>query len=34
MSATRFLEELEAGHGVDWRADPREFVAERAAVPA
>ncbi|MFM7582790.1 MAG: thioredoxin-disulfide reductase [Caldilinea sp.] len=34
MSATRFLEELEAGHGVDWHADPREFVAERAAVPA
>ncbi len=34
MSVTRFLEELETGHSVDWRADPREFDAPRAAVLA
>ena len=34
MSATRFLEELEAGHAIDWRADPREFATSRAAVLA
>ena len=34
MSATRFLEELEAGHAIDLRTDPREFMAPRAAVMA
>lgn len=34
MSATRFLEELEAGHAIDWRADPREFASPRVAVLA
>ena len=34
MSATRFLEELEAGHAIDWRADPREFETPRTAVLA
>ncbi|MCS6825180.1 MAG: thioredoxin-disulfide reductase [Caldilinea sp.] len=34
MSATRFLEELEAGHAIDLRTDPREFMTLRAAVMA
>jgi thioredoxin reductase (NADPH) len=34
MSATRFLEELEAGHALHLREDPREFATPRAAVPA
>ncbi|WP_298980674.1 thioredoxin-disulfide reductase [Caldilinea sp.] len=34
MSATRFLEELEAGHAIDLRTDPREFMTPRAAVMA
>jgi thioredoxin reductase (NADPH) len=34
MSATRFLEELEAGHAIDWRADPREVESPRSAVLA
>ncbi len=34
MSATRFLEELEAGHAIDLRIDPREFMTPRAAAMA
>lgn len=34
ISATRFLEELEAGHAVDLRADPREFVTPRTPATA
>ncbi|GIK74269.1 MAG: thioredoxin reductase [Chloroflexota bacterium] len=34
MSATRFLEDLEAGHAIDLRVDPREFTAPRVAVLA
>ena len=34
MSTTRFLEDLHAGHQVEWSADPREFAAPRAAVAA
>ncbi|MCB0055569.1 MAG: thioredoxin-disulfide reductase [Caldilineaceae bacterium] len=34
MATTRFLEDLHAGHQVDWSADPREFAAPRAAVAA
>ena len=34
MSTTRFLEDLHAGHQVDWSADPREFAAPRTAVAA
>lgn len=34
MSATRFLEELEAGHAIDLRTDPREFMTSRAPAMA
>ena len=34
MSATRFLEDLEAGHTVDLRSDPREFATPRVAALA